>query len=270
MNNLKLTFVGAGNIASAIISGLIEKGASPQNITAADPLPGQLLPFEAMGVSIQTDNRQACEEADVVVLAVKPNVLEQAARGVATVLAPNTLVISVAAGIRLGSLASWLGENVAIVRCMPNTPALVGAGATGLFANTLATQEQRETAEQILSSVSRCIWLSSEADLDVVTALSGSGPAYFFYFMEVMIETGVKLGLAPDIARKLVVQTALGAALMVQDENASPARLRQQVTSPGGTTEAALHHFDQANLSNILEDSIRAAFDRCLELSRKV
>lgn len=270
MNDLKLTFVGAGNIASAIIGGLIENGVSPQNITAADPLPGQLFPFEEMGVRTHTDNRQACEEADVVVLSVKPNVLEQAARGVATVLARDILVISVAAGIRLSSLAGWLGENVAIVRCMPNTPALVGAGATGLFANTLATEEQRETADHILSSVSRCIWLSSEADLDAVTALSGSGPAYFFYFMEVMINTGVKLGLEPEVARKLVVQTALGAALMVQDDNASPARLREQVTSPGGTTEAALHHFARGNLSNVLEDSIQAAFDRSVELSRKV
>lgn len=267
----KLAFIGAGNIATAIISGLISKGISPGNIIVADPAESQLAPFHDLGVSVTRDNREAVSQSDVVILCVKPGVLPGVARDMAGVVTDaKPLVISVAAGITLTSLYEWLGDQLALVRCMPNTPALVQLGATGLFADDNVTTQQRELAEQIMNAIGISVWLENEKQLDAVTALSGSGPAYFFYVIEIMSRAGVELGLSSECSRKLVLQTALGAATMAMQSAADPAELRRRVTSPGGTTAAALESMQNNNLAGIFEAAIAAAHARSVELSRNV
>lgn len=271
IHQARLAFIGAGNIATAIISGLISKGISPDNIIVADPAEGQLIPFRKLGVRATLDNRAAVAQADVVIFSVKPTVLPAVARDMANLVTElKPLVISVAAGITLTSLSAWLGDQLALVRCMPNTPALVQLGATGLYANKNVTAEQRDLAEQIVNAVGLSIWLENERQLDAVTALSGSGPAYFFYIIEIMSQVGVKMGLTSECSRKLVLQTALGAATMAMQSVDEPAQLRRRVTSPGGTTAAALDSMQDSNLAGIFEAAIEAAQGRSVELSRDV
>jgi pyrroline-5-carboxylate reductase len=266
-----LAFIGAGNIATAMISGLLSKGFSPENIIAADPDEGQLAPFRKLGLTATLNNQEAVSQSDVVILCVKPSVLPGLARDIATLVSDvEPLIVSVAAGITLTSLSEWLGDQLALVRCMPNTPALVKLGAAGLFANSNVTAEQRDLAEQIVNAVGLSVWLEDERQLDAVTALSGSGPAYFFYIIEIMSQAGVKLGLSSESSRKLVLQTALGAATMALQSADEPADLRRRVTSPGGTTDAALESMQNSNLAAIFEAAIAAAHDRSVELSREV
>jgi pyrroline-5-carboxylate reductase len=229
----------------------------------------QLAPFRELGIATTQDNREAVAQADVVILCVKPNVLPSAARHLASVVADlKPLVISVAAGITLSSLADWLGDQISLVRCMPNTPALVKLGATGLFANNMVTPRQRDLAEQIVNAVGLSEWMESERQLDAVTALSGSGPAYFFYIIEIMSQVGIRMGLSSDSSRKLVLQTALGAATMAMQSSDDPAELRRRVTSPGGTTAAALESMEKSDIAGIFEAAIKAAQRRSVELSR--
>jgi len=271
IHQAKLAFIGAGNIATAIISGLISKGISPGNIIVADPADSQLVPFRDIGVTAVRDNREAVSQSDVVILSVKPNVLPDVARDMTEVVThAKPLVISVAAGTTLTSLAEWLGDQLAIVRCMPNTPALVQLGATGLFANQNVTAEQRELAEQIVNAVGLSAWLEQEQQLDAVTALTGSGPAYFFYIIEIMCQAGINMGLTNECSRKLVLQTALGAATMAMQSADGPADLRRRVTSPGGTTAAALESMQNSDLAGIFEAAIAAARERSVELSHAV
>lgn len=235
----------------------------------ADPMEDQLAPFRELGIATTQDNREAVAQADVVILCVKPNVLPSAARHLASVVADlKPLVISVAAGITLSSLADWLGDQISLVRCMPNTPALVKLGATGLFANNMVTPRQRDLAEQIVNAVGLSEWMESERQLDAVTALSGSGPAYFFYIIEIMSQVGIRMGLSSDSSRKLVLQTALGAATMAMQSSDDPAELRRRVTSPGGTTAAALESMEKSDIAGIFEAAIKAAQRRSVELSR--
>jgi pyrroline-5-carboxylate reductase len=268
MHQAKLAFIGAGNIANAIVSGLIAKGISPAHITVSDPLDEQLDQFREMGTGSTHDNRHAVEEADVVLLSVKPDKLPEVAKGIAeSVKHKNPLVISVAAGVTLTSLSAWMGKGLALVRCMPNTPALVQLGASGLFANAHVSAAQRSLAEEIVNAIGISLWMDDESQLDTVTAISGSGPAYFFFIMEIMTQVGINLGLSSESSKKLVLQTALGAATMATQATDDPAELRRRVTSPGGTTAAALESLQESKLGAILEAAIIAAQDRSIELS---
>jgi pyrroline-5-carboxylate reductase len=263
----KVSFLGAGNIAKAIMGGMLKQGIPAENLFAADPSPDQLAKL-APGITGFADNLAAIELADVVVIAVKPNTVAQ----LCTALAPNIgnrLVISVAAGIQCKTLQSGLGEGVPIIRCMPNTPALVQAGMTGLFATSNVTVAQKQSAENILSAIGLVEWFENENDLDAVTAVSGSGPAYFFLIIEAMEAAAVKLGLAPAVAHQLVIQTALGASLMARDTDQPISELRKNVTSPGGTTAAAINSLINDQVPEIFSNAINAAHIRSIELAEE-
>lgn len=263
----KLTFIGAGNMAQALTGGLLAKGWPAANLTLTD-LNTDLLESltQRLGVNTSQDNSAAVSEADIVVLAVKPQVLEPVCLALASALPANVLVVSIAAGIPTARLSEWLGE-VALVRVMPNTPALVASGASGLFANAQVTAAQRQQATGILESAGLALWFETEDKLDAVTAVSGSGPAYFFRLMEAMIDAGEQLGLSADSARQLVLQTALGAATLASQSDDAPGRLREKVTSPGGTTAAALDVFSKHDFGAMVAEALAAAKQRSLELS---
>lgn len=261
----KVAFMGAGNMAQAIISGLLEDGFDAADIWAADPQESQLVQLKSLGVHTTSDNRAAASTVDVIIISVKPDVVELLAREVASVTS-GKLFISVAAGITSGSLTSWLG-NPAVIRCMPNTPSLVRKGMTGLFASSSVNDEQRQTADAILSAIGETLWFDEERSLDAVTAISGSGPAYFFYVIEVMQLAAQAQGLSPEDSRQLVLQTALGAAEMALQSSDPVGELRLKVTSPGGTTAAALAVLKERGLESIFADAISAARKRSEELS---
>lgn len=262
-------FVGAGNMARALAGGLISNGWDKDRLALADPDANQRQAVEAaLGVRVYANNLEVAAQADILVLAVKPQVLGTAAKVLApTVHRRRPLVISVAAGVRIADLERWLGETLPIVRVMPNTPALVGSGASGMFANRNVSEAMRDQAESILRAVGVAVWLTREEQLDVVTALSGSGPAYFFLVMEALEQAAVRSGLDLDTARLLTLETAFGAAKMALEGSEEPSLLRQRVTSPGGTTEQALKVLDQAGIHRIFDDAIRAAVKRSRELA---
>ncbi len=269
MNDAFLTFIGGGNMAGSLVGGLISDGWDPARIRVADADPGQRERMAARHqVATSPDNAAAVSDADVVVLAVKPQVLQDVAGDLSAALAQQRpLVISIAAGIREATLRSWLGENTAIVRAMPNTPALVQSGATALYANTRVTDQQRSLAESILRAVGLVIWVEDEDLMDAVTALSGSGPAYFFLFMEAMQAAGTELGLPADTARLLTLQTAFGAARMALESPEDAGTLRRHVTSPGGTTEAAINILQQGELQELVRRALQGAAERSKELA---
>ncbi|MCB1648020.1 MAG: pyrroline-5-carboxylate reductase [Pseudomonadales bacterium] len=268
MNNSKIAFIGAGNMANSLIRGLLAKGVTPAHIAASDIDPAKLSALaEECGIRTGTAEVVA-GDADVLVLAVKPQVMEQVCATLRPLLPPKgTLLISIAAGIPLRSLEAWLGGQQAIVRCMPNTPALVAQGATGLFANAYTSDEQAALAGDILAAVGISCWLDSEEDINAVTALSGSGPAYFFLLMEAMEQAALGMGLNAELARQLTLQTALGAATLAINSDVAPDELRRRVTSPGGTTEAAIRQFESEDLRGIVERALRAAQKRSVELA---
>ncbi len=267
-----LAFIGGGNMARSLIGGLIDDGHPADAILVSEPNPEAASALrDTLGVQTMSDNRAAVASADVLLLAIKPQVLAGVCAEIAgEVREHRPLVISIAAGIRADSIDDWLGGQTALVRCMPNTPAMVKAGMTGLYANPGVSAAQRRRAETILRAVGETLWVENEELLDAVTAVSGSGPAYYFLFMEAMIEAGEALGLDPDAARKLTLQTALGAASMAIGSDESPATLRRRVTSPGGTTEQAIHRFEAAGLREIVSEALRAARDRSIELSAQL
>lgn len=273
MTSPQLAFIGGGNMASALIGGLVAKGFEAQQIIASDVLPESLERLRTVApVRTTSDNEAAIATADVVVLAVKPQVMKQVLEPLAASLQRRRpLIISIAAGIEIRSIEQWTGQPaLPIVRCMPNTPALVQLGATGLYANPAVNAAQRELAEKILSAVGIALWLGEEGQLDAVTAVSGSGPAYFFLVMEAMQAAGERLGLAPDVARTLTLQTALGAARMALDSDVDAAELRRRVTSPKGTTERAIASFEQDDLRGIFERALTACRDRSQELATEL
>lgn len=272
MSNPIITFIGAGNMAAALIGGLIADGADPQTIIATDP-DGQRRQSlgESAGIRTLADNAEAVMQADVVVLAVKPQVLEAVARDLGDAIqARRPLVVSIAAGIRSDTLQRWLGGDVALVRSMPNTPAMLQTGATALFATAGVTGQQREQAESVMRAVGLTLWVEDESLMDAVTALSGSGPAYFFLVIEAMEAAGMQLGLPAEAARLLTLQTALGAARMAIESSDDPATLRRKVTSPGGTTERAIQQFEKDGLRESFLRALTAARDRSVELSRQL
>ncbi len=271
MTTATLAFIGAGNMAGSIIGGLISNGYDPDHIIASDPGQETLQSLkERFGIKAATDNNMAVLEADVVILAVKPQVMKT----VVTALAPSLqaakpMLVSIAAGITIDSLDNWSGGNLPIIRCMPNTPALVGCGASGLYANPKVSEAQKTLAETIMNAVGISRWLDSESAIDAVTALSGSGPAYFFLLMESMIDAGKQLGLSPDTASALTLQTALGAARMVMEGDVDAAEQRRRVTSPGGTTEQALNTFEQGEFRALVQSALDAAEQRSQELAKQ-
>ncbi len=270
MNDPSIAFIGAGNMAAALIGGLIADGTPPERLIAADPDTERLRQLAASaGIRTLEDNAEAVRAADVVVLAVKPQVLQQVASGLAEAIqAHRPLVISIAAGVRSDTLQRWLGGGIALVRSMPNTPAMLQAGATALYATPEVDAAQREQAETVLRAVGLVRWVEDESLMDAVTALSGSGPAYFFLFMEALEQAGERLGLPADTARLLTLQTALGAARMAIESGEDPAELRRRVTSPGGTTERAIASFEADDLAGVVLRALSAARDRSVELSQ--
>ena len=255
-------------MATSLIHGILNKGANKANIAACDVDAERLQALQKeCGIEI-ADIEKVATQSDVIVLAVKPQVMQQVCEQLSGLLAQSgCLLISIAAGIPLSSLQTWLGSSQAIVRCMPNTPALVSEGATGLFANNNTSTEQAQLAESVLSAVGICSWLDNEAQIDMVTALSGSGPAYYFLLMEAMEQAAINMGLPAEMARQFTIQTALGAAKLAASSDVAPDELRRRVTSPGGTTEAAIKSFESDEMRSIVERAIGAAQKRSIELA---
>ena len=270
MQTSRLAVIGCGNMGRSLVGGLIADGRPASALCAADPDAAQRERMKAQfWVEVFPDNDAALEGADVVIFAVKPQAMKAVVRAAAPRLKERRpLILSIAAGIRTGDIGQWLDADLAIVRAMPNTPALIRAGASALWAGANVTPVQRDAAEQIMRAVGTTLWVEDEALLDVVTALSGSGPAYFFLLMESLEKAAVELGLPPEPARALTLETALGAARMALAGEAEPAELRRQVTSPGGTTEAALAVLEQAGMARAFADAVRAASRRAAELAR--
>ncbi|HAV57359.1 MAG: pyrroline-5-carboxylate reductase [Acinetobacter sp. GWC1_38_13] len=267
--NQNICFIGGGNMAQALIGGLLSRGLPTTRITVSDPVEQIRQILEEKGIQTTTDNVEAIQNADVVVLAVKPQVL-------ATVLQPlkgllsDKLVISIIAGAEIQTISELIGGSQRIVRVMPNTPALVQTGAHGIYASEAVNAQDRKLTNQILAATGLTIWVDSEAQIDAVTAVSGSGPAYFFYLMESMIRAGKNLGLDEKVATALTLQTALGAAQMAITSSNSPSELRKNVTSPNGTTQAALEVFDRAQISQNIQAALAAAQKRSQELAQEL
>lgn len=267
--NQNICFIGGGNMAQALIGGLLSRGLPTTRITVSDPVEQIRQILEEKGIQTTTDNVEAIQNADVVVLAVKPQVL-------ATVLQPlkgllsDKLVISIIAGAEIQTISELIDGSQRIVRVMPNTPALVQTGAHGIYASEAVNAQDRELTSQILAATGLTIWVDSEAQIDAVTAVSGSGPAYFFYLMESMIRAGKNLGLDEKVATALTLQTALGAAQMAITSSNSPSELRKNVTSPNGTTQAALEVFDRAQISQNIQAALAAAQKRSQELAQEL
>jgi len=268
INSYNIAFLGGGNMARSLISGLIKSGIKPTQIHVSDPNESIRAALHAdFGISTGKSNHDAVANVDIVLFAVKPQNLKEVILELTNKINSSQLFISIAAGIPEPALKKWLGFNAAVVRCMPNTPALVESGATALFANSNVTPEQHDTAESIMRAVGLTVWLDNESDMDAVTALSGSGPAYFFYVMEAMEQSAIKMGLAPETARILCLQTALGAAKLAIEVKQDPAELRKKVTSPGGTTEAALNEFQNGGMMELFSRGLFAAQQRAKSLA---
>lgn len=267
----KICFIGGGNMASSLVGGLLAQGFKAEQIHVSDPNLEQRDKLQAQySISTFSENQLAIEGCDVVVLAVKPQVMQQVISPLKDQLAQSQpLIISIAAGITIDSMQDWLGQQ-SIVRCMPNTPSLMQLGASGLFANAQTNSSQKTQAEEILSAVGIVEWVASEKLIDAVTAVSGSGPAYYFLMMEAMIDAGEKLGLDRKTAERLTLQTALGAAKMAQSSDVDVAELRRRVTSPKGTTEQAINSFEQDGLRTVVDNALQAADQRSAQLAKEL
>ena len=269
MKNNKIAFVGGGNMARSLVGGLIADGYQARNIWVSDPNVTQRDTLQqAFLIQTTAVNQEAVTHADVVIFAVKPQSLKIAAEDIASTLQKKKpLIISIVAGIREPTLATWLGGHHAIVRAMPNTPAMVGSGATALYANSQVSQQQHNLAESIMRAVGLAVWVDDEAHMDIVTALSGSGPAYFFLVMESLEKAAGDLGLPADTARLLTLQTAYGAAKIALESSESTATLRRHVTSPGGTTEQAIKVLQEKHAQELFSAALLAAYHRSQELA---
>ncbi len=255
-------------MAESLLCGLLASGQKPSTIRVSEPDINRCKRLsEKYGISCIQDNTVLATESDILLLAVKPQLLRQVSEELKeAVQATQPLIISIAAGVRSNDLDTWLGTGLAIVRVMPNTPALVRAGASGLYANRLVSGQQREQAESILRSVGITVWLENEAQLDTVTALSGSGPAYIFRIIESMEEAATRAGLERETSRLLAIETVLGAAKLAMESDDSPAELRRKVTSPGGTTEKGLQQLELGKIDQLIENTLKAAIQRSIEM----
>ena len=270
MSHPRIAFIGAGNMAASLIGGLLAQGIPASHIRASDPGAEQRAKIAAEhGIALFADNAEAILDADVIVLATKPQVLKDVCLALAPSLQDGQLLVSIAAGISCASLGNWLGARP-IVRCMPNTPALLRQGVSGLYANAEVNPTQRELAEQLLAAVGMALWLENEQQIDAVTAVSGSGPAYFFLLIEAMTAAGEQLGLPKAIAAQLTLQTALGAAHMAVASDVDAAELRRRVTSPNGTTEAAINTFQAGGFAELVAQALSAAAKRSAELAEQL
>jgi pyrroline-5-carboxylate reductase len=260
----RVAFLGAGHMGRAIIAALLRAGFRAEDIRVGEPLAtARDALARDFGVAASDDNAAALAQADIVVLAVKPQDMGQVLAPLSAPLrARKPVVLSIAAGIRVADLQRWCGTAIAIVRAMPNRPALVGAGATGLFADADVPAAARALAERVMRSCGSVVWVPREELIDAVTALSGSGPAYFFLLAEAMAQAGVELGLTADAAQQLAIATLHGAGLMAAQSDGDLAKLRAEVTSKGGTTAAALQVFDDAGVRVIVARALAAAAER--------
>jgi len=263
-----IAFIGGGNMATSLIGGLVAGGQPKDAIWVTDVDDEKLRSLQNnFQVNTTGDNALAVRRAGTVVLAVKPQMMGQVLDAISQASKETApLIVSIAAGVREPDIRRRLGYDAAIVRTMPNTPALLGCGASALYANDNVSAEQRSRAESVLRAVGITVWVDEENRLDAVTALSGSGPAYYFLLMELMEESGVEMGLGREAARALTLQTALGAARMANETDEAPATLRERVTSPGGTTEAALQNLKDAAIAKVVSKALEAARDRAIEL----
>ncbi|EEU36841.1 uncharacterized protein NECHADRAFT_61540 [Fusarium vanettenii 77-13-4] len=276
LQDAKVCFVGGGNMAAAIIGGLLAKNISKQNIYVSEPWEVNRNKMAETGVKTTADTKEASADADIVILAVKPQVAKTVCEELGAAWSDREslpVVISIAAGITLTSIADWFkqssGRAPHIVRVMPNTPALVGEGASGLYAGEDVTEAERDLTSALLGTVSKATeWVEKEELLDVVTGLSGSGPAYFFAFVEHLIASATSLGLSEEQATRLAKQTCFGAGKMLVESSEEPAQLRKNVTSPNGTTHAALVSFENSGLKAIVDGAVKAATSRAEELGK--
>jgi pyrroline-5-carboxylate reductase len=267
-NKTVIGFIGAGNMAYALIKGLLSNGFDAQNINVSDSNNELLIKRKSeLNITTYPDNTSLLHNSDIVVFAVKPQVLSLVCLQLKNKVKPNHLFVSIVAGIRSSDINRWLGGNFALVRTMPNTPALFQSGVTGLFANELVSNQQQELVTSILSSVGECFWVNDEKLIDAITAISGSGPAYFFLLMQSITQAAIALGLDEKTANSLSIQTSLGASLMATKSGKDSKTLRAEVTSPNGTTQAAIESFQDQNFEGIVAAATRAAYDRARELS---
>lgn len=268
----KTGFIGGGNMASALVNGMLNNGIDPTSIYVADPDRAQQQALLTLDNAINTfnDGAELLDAVDVLILAVKPQIMQTVVEPLAHKIKADTLIVSVAAGVPVEKLNQWLGKEMPIIRCMPNTPALVGCGASGLFANPLVSAEQKTAVETLFNTVGITAWLDSEAAIDQVIAVSGSGPAYFFYLMELMQQTGTELGLPAELAQALTIQTALGAAQLASQSDDNPATLRNKVTSKGGTTAAAIELMQEQGMDETIRTAMQAAVTRAAELADEI
>jgi len=270
MSNSKITFIGGGNMARSLIGGLVATGMSNKDISVSEPkadLREKL--SKNFGVNALEENASAVMGANVIVLAVKPQILQEVVTPLGALVAEaRPLLISVAAGVTCSSIERWIGGDPALIRVMPNTPALIGAGISALYANSNVSNGQRALAEKIMAAVGKTIWIKEETLMDAVTAVSGSGPAYFFYVMQAIYDAAVREGLDAQTARSLSLETALGAARLALASTEDPGNLQAQVTSPGGTTEAAINVLDNSGVRDALQKAVSAARARGGELAK--
>ena len=270
-NKTVIGFIGAGNMAYALIKGLLNNGFDANQINISDPNEELLLNRESeLKVTTYSDNTSLLINSDIIFFAVKPQVLSSVCLELKGVVKSKHLFVSIVAGIRSSDINRWLGGNFALIRTMPNTPALFQSGVTGLFANEVVDNEQKSLVESILSSVGECFWVNEEKLIDAITAISGSGPAYFFLLMESMKQAGMALGLDEETANSLSIQTAYGASLMANKTGKDSRTLRTEVTSPNGTTQSAIESFQDQNFEGIVANATRAAYDRARELSNEL
>ncbi|MEM1144127.1 MAG: pyrroline-5-carboxylate reductase [Pseudomonadota bacterium] len=271
MSDFVTAFIGAGNMARSFIGGMLASGVAPESLRAADPMKSNRELMATMGaLELSASNTEAVRGANVVVLAVKPQVLKNVCEELRAKVEPDTVVVSIAAGVETTSLQAWLGADTPIARCMPNTPALVGKGASALFCTNAVTPLQKDRIERVMKSVGAVCWVEDEDSLHSVTALSGSGPAYFFLMMEAMIAEGERMGLDPQTARLLCSQTCLGAGYMLREDSVPAAELRRRVTSPGGTTERAIRSFEQDGFATLIQAAMRECYKRSQELAEEL
>ena len=270
-NKTVIGFIGAGNMAYALIKGLLNNGFDANQINISDPNEELLRNRESeLKVSTYSDNASLLSNSDVIFFAVKPQVLSNVCLELKGTVKSKHLFVSIVAGIRSSDINRWLGGNFSLIRTMPNTPALFQSGVTGLFANELVDNEQKSLVSSILSSVGECFWVNEEKLIDAITAISGSGPAYFFLLMESMKQAGMALGLDEETANSLSIQTAYGASLMANKTGKDSRTLRSEVTSPNGTTQSAIESFQDQNFEGIVANATRAAYDRARELSNEL
>lgn len=272
MINSKVGFIGGGNMGRAIAGGLLRGGMHATDLMIAEPLPEQcdILRKELYGIMVTDENAAVAAAVDTLLFSVKPQILKPVCQGLAAIVQQSRpLIMSIAAGPRIRDIDQWLGGGLSVVRVMPNQPALIDQGISALFANQQTAEAGRIMAEKIMSAVGQVVWLDSESKMDAVTAVSGTGPSYFYLLIDCMIEAAIKFGIDPDIARTLAVETARGATALASAETESMASLIERVRSPGGTTTAAFEQLDSADVRGIFAAAIDAAERRAAELARE-